>query len=464
MGEHSDLQGHDPVARASIHSGLARRLRITFAVERAAGSKLTRATTLLILVALIFAILGTVRTFGPMGVLARSPVNFDLALRTVSAGWYQPRQAVPVAVVEIDQATHQAWGSPAVTPRNKLSELIDKVAVAAPAAIIVDIDLGWGGHDPDLPGFADFLATYTGPPLLFPRRIDPAPGGNRKAADTALDAVFATNPRLAWAHASFETDSGGKVRQWADWIEVCSDDGTYQLPSMPARLSVVLEPLPPGMVRATPPPLSGECRRDSDSRGQLLLVGPRFTGPEHRSLSAGAAAVSALALLDPELDRDDAWLFGNRVVLIGATYPASGDFWLTPSGVLPGVEMLAHTVRFSTLRMTPGWRSDLAFRAAALAGFVLIALVTVYLVGLAMALGLITGTLLFVSVPIWLWQYYRVFEALEVAVLLFVFYKFVQIMLDTLEDWRVRRGLFPPGWRGSLRAAWAVCNKVDHGG
>lgn len=463
MGERGDRGGEAPDSSARRRGWLSRRLRVTFALERAANAQLTRATTLLVIVALAFAIMGTVRTFTPMRALASSPVNFDLALRTVSAGWFQPRDVIPVAVVEIDQATHQAWGHPPVTPRDRLAELIDRVIEAAPAAVIVDIDLGWGGDDPGLPLFMDYLASYSGPPLLFPRRIDPAPGGNRQAAHSPLDAVFAANPNLAWAHASFETDSGGKVRQWADWIEVCSDEGTYQLPSMPARLSLMLDPLPAGLARATPPPLTGSCRRSEDLRAQLLLIGPRFTGPEGRRMSSDAAGVSALAVLDPELDRDDAWLFGNRVVLIGATYPASGDFWLTPSGVVPGVEMVGHTVRFASLRSSPGWRADLAFRVAALAGFVLIGLISIWLVGLAAAVALIAGTLLFVAVPIWLWNYYRVFEALEVAVLLFVFYKFVQIIFDTFEDWGVRRELYPRGWRGWLRTAWSVCHRSGSG-
>ncbi len=461
MGELVDHSDQAAGAPASKRRRLSRHLRVTLALERAAGAQLIRAKTLLVVVVLAFAIVGTVRSFTPMGLLANSPVNFDLALRTVSAGWFQPRDVIPVAVVEIDQATHQAWGSPPVTPRDQLVALIDKVVQAAPAAVIVDIDLAWGGDDPGLPLLMAYLAAYSGPPLLFPRRIEPAAGGNRKAAYSPLDPVFAANPRLAWAHASFETDSGGKVRQWADWIEVCAEDRTYQLPSMPARLSLLLDPLPAGLARATPPPLSGACRRDADARAQLLLIGPRFTGPESRGMSSDAAAVPALAVLDPELDRDDSWLFGNRVVLIGATYPASGDFWLTPSGVVPGVEMLAHTVRFASLRTSPGWRADLAFRAVTLAGFVLLALVSVYLVGLAAAIAFAAGTLLFVSVPIWLWNYYRVFEALELAVLLFVFYKFLQVMLDTLEDWRARRECYPSGWRGWLRTAWSVCHRSD---
>lgn len=443
---------------------LSRWLRITFAVEQASGSGRVRANTLLVVVALGFALVGTVRSFTAVGALTGSPINFDLALRTVSAGWFTPRNVIPVAVVEIDDATHRAWRSPAVTPRDQLVSLIDAVAQAAPLAVVIDIDLAWGGDDPGLPLLGDYLAGYAGPaPLIFPKRIDPAPGGNRRAASSPLDPLFERNPRLAWAHASFETDSGGVVRQWADWIEVCSDDGTFQLPSIPARLSLLIDPPASGMLRATPPALAGSCRRADDPPSQLLLIGPRFTGSASRSLSADAAAVSALALLDPELDRDDSWLFGNRVVLIGSTYPASGDFWLTPSGVLPGVEMIAHTVRFATLRSAPGWRGDLAHRVAALTGFTLLALVSIHLLGLAAGLAYIVGTLLFVAVPIWLWSYYRIFEALEVAVLLFVFFKFVQVSLDMRENWKTQRALQSPGWAGRLRTVWAVCHDSGKG-
>ncbi len=458
----------DDDGRAAGRGGAARRvwrnLRITVAAEKAARSGRIRARTLLVIVALGFTILGTVRSFAAMDALAASPINLDIALRTVSAGWFAPRNVLPVAVVEIDEATHRAWGSPAVTPRDHLASLIDAVAQAGPAALVVDIDLAWGGEDPGLPLLAEYLAAYAGPaPLVFPKRIDPAAGGNRQAASSPLDPLFERNEHLAWAHASFETDSSGIVRQWADWIEVCSEERTYQLPSIPARLSLMMAPPAHGLQPATPPPLTGSCRRADDPAGQLLLIGPRFTGPASRGMSADAAAVSALMLLDPELDRDDTWLFADRVVLIGATYAASGDFWLTPSGMLPGVEMVGHTVRFAGLRTASGWRASLAHRVAVLTGFVLLVLVSIHLLGLAAAVAYIAGTLLFVAIPIWLWSYYRIFDALEVAVLLFILFKFLQAIFDMREDWIARRALHPPGWRGGLRTVWSVCHQSDQG-
>jgi hypothetical protein len=64
--------------------------------------------------------------------------------------------------------------------------------------------------------------------------------------------------------------------------------------------------------------------------------------------------------------RDDLGLFGGRVVLIGATHSGAGDFWLTPSGVLPGVEMLANIVRYTPLEPGTGIGAEIAYRVLGL--------------------------------------------------------------------------------------------------
>jgi len=451
-------------ARTS-RKGWLRNLRVTLTLERDTHSQRIRAQTLLWIFAASFALIGAVRVGAPMRLLANSPFSLDLALRTLSAGWFEPRDVIPVTLVEIDDATNRQWGSPAVTPRKPLVDLLQTIAPAHPLAIIVDIDLAWGGADPDLPALRNYLAAYQGPaPLIFPKRIEPAPGGNRGMAVSPLDDVFAANPHLAWAHASFESDGGGVVRQWTDWVEVCTTEGTTLLASIPARLSLLLEPLPRGLRRASAPPLHDSCRRENDPPGQLLLIGPRLTGPARLGLTADAASISASTVLDQDMDRDDAWFFGDRVVLIGATHSAAGDFWLTPSGVLPGVELLAHTVRLAPLRDEPGVGPALQHRAAVLVAFLFFVVIGLTLRGLAAAGAYVAGGLLFVAVPIWLWEYYRVFEALEVAVLLVVAYKFFQAVLDTIERWKTERTTRPAGWRGGLAAFWATCRKPASGG
>lgn len=46
-----------------------------------------------------------------------------------------------LAYVDVDDATYFAWGSPAVTPRDKLCRLIDFAIRARPRAVVVDIDV-----------------------------------------------------------------------------------------------------------------------------------------------------------------------------------------------------------------------------------------------------------------------------------------------------------------------------------
>lgn len=449
----------------SVRKRASRKLRITFTLERSAGSKRIRARTLLLLVAVVFAVAGVVRITAPMQLLADSPFNLDLALRTLSAGWFEPRDVIPVTLVEIDDTTHRLWGSPAATPREPLVSLLQTVVRARPRAVIVDIDLAWGGAAADQLVLQNYLAAYPGPaPLIFPKRLEPAPGGIRRAAASPFDDVFASNTHLAWAHASFESDSSGVVRQWADWVEVCTDAGSTMLASIPARLSLMLDPLPHGLRRASAPPLQNSCQSASDPNGQILLIGRRLTGPARSGLTADAAAISAATILDAQIDRDDAWLFGDRVVLIGATHPASRDLWLTPSGVLPGVELLAHTVRLAPLRTEPGAGTAFRLRVAVLVAFLLFAAISLVLRGLAMMAAYVTGGLLFVAVPIWLWEYYRVFEALEIAVLLVIAWKFFQALLDMIEDWKCERAKQPAGWRGRLATFWATCRRPASGG
>jgi energy-coupling factor transporter transmembrane protein EcfT len=121
-------------------------------------------------------------------------------------------------------------------------------------------------------------------------------------------------------------------------------------------------------------------------------------------------------------------------------------------------------VRFSTLRTPPGWRAHAAHRVTALAAFLLFVVIGLHLRGLAAALAYVFAGLMFVVLAIRLWSYYRVFEALEVALLLVVFYKFVQASLDMIEDWKAERKLQPAGWRGRFATLWAVCSKPDSGG
>ncbi len=426
------------------------------------------AAVLAVVIGVGFALLGTIRHFAFTDALGHSPVELDLSLRALSHGWFESDRTIPVTIVDIDEATQQAWGSPALTPRKELTRLMEVVTRARPAAVVVDIDLSFGGTDggaADERVLRDFLAQYPGPaPLVFPKRIEPAPDSAHRTAASPLDDVFERNARLAWAHASFETGGGGAVHGWQPWIAVCSAGETLWLPSVATRLAALLDPLPPGLHRPVAPAAHGSaCQiREKTTPPRRLLVGPRLTGAGQAPPRPDAQAVSALLVLDPEIARDDARLFGGRVVLIGSTHASAGDFWLTPSGVLPGVELLANTIRYAPLQETErGSRARLAYRLTALLLFVIFAYAEWRLRGLAALAVCTAGVLAIVAIALGLFGYLGVFDALEAAILLVIVYKALETGLGFIEHFKSKRQRFQPGPGGWFRTLCATCLR-DH--
>jgi CHASE2 domain-containing sensor protein len=445
-------------ALAGIWHLIRRYLRVTFAVQDGGpATERIRAVTLALIVGLLYATVGTLRYAAVLAQpLVESPFDLDLALRTVSLGWFDSKRTVPVTIVDIDAATHRAWGSPATTPRDDLAQMLQVVSAAQPAAIVVDIDLSWGDGDSgataaDSGALREFLAGYAGAaPLVFPKRIEPAVDGKLRAAVSPYDDLFAGNSRLAWAHANFETDSGGTVRDWHEWRPLCSESGIDWLPSVPVSIAATVAVLPAGLERPTPPVTVGtDCgaaAQQTDGQTRRLLVGPRLTGGVAHRPMADARVVSAATVLDAELARDDQRLFGGRVVFIGASHPSSGDFWLTPVGVISGVEMIANTVRFAPLQAEAPTRLHRAaavvlFAAFALLGWYcrwLVALFLSAIVALACLVAMING-----------FDDLRAFDVVEAAIVMMLVYKALEAVLDLVADVRFR----PAGTSNVLLAA-----------
>ena len=423
-----------------------------------------RRNTLDVGLALLFACGATSMKFGWAERLGDSPLDLDIAYRAVAHGWFTSDHTLPVTLVEIDERTYRGWGQPPFTPREPLRQLLEVVTAAEPLAVVVDIDLSWGDFSPEHadPGaqrLREFLEQYKGgATLIFPKRIDSADPDARLAVESPLDDVFERNDRLAWAHASVETGSGGAVRSWQDWLAVCVAAEAQWLPSVSLR---VMQAAPAGSgARHSAPSATPDCA-DGDAAAttaQRLLVGPGFGA--HAAPRADARVVSAALLLDPEVARDDAALFGRRVVVIGATHPGSGDFWLTPGGVRPGVEMVANAIRYAPVQEhSQSLAQKLSYRALALflfGTFVLLdrklrgILATVLTVGIALAT---------IAIVMSVTQSLAVFDALEAAILLIVAYKALDLIGEAISEVRRTHDRHGPGWRGWRKTAVALCRR-----
>jgi CHASE2 domain-containing sensor protein len=429
------------------------------------GTERRRAATLAVLVALIFAVLGSVRGCAPAGYLAEAPVDADLALRTLALGWFEPAGTTPVAIVAIDAATWQGWGTPAVTPRAELVQLLQVASAANPRAVVLDIDLSFGvddaGGNPDDAILRDYLANYAGTaPVILPKRLEIADDGRLRAARSPLDAVVAANPRLAWAHAAFETADGGAVRQWSPWLGLCGDGESRWLPAVALRVAELAPPGQADAVRDAAPPAGDPCAGTSFP-SRRLLVGPRLSDPARPSFTRDARSVPAALLLDPDVARDDAQLFGGRVVFIGATHASAGDAWLTVAGVYPGVELLANTVRYAPLHSATLAGASFAFRAKALLFFAMFAACVWWLRGLAVLLAAGVSALALVIVAAGAFDDLAIFDALEAGVLLLIVWVALRAIGDFVADWRTLRRSRAAGVRGWLATLKAVCVRQD---
>ncbi len=429
----------------------------------------TRAIVVAALVGLWFAVLGLADfSLLPSKLLERSSFHPDLALRALSRGWFAAGHTIPVTIVDIDEETYREWGSPPVTPRHRLRRILEVVTLAEPSAVVLDIDLSSGEGDsqaqaetdPGGEALRDFLATYRGAaPIVLAKRIEHGADGFARAAASSYDDTVLHNSKLAWAHAQL-VSVNGVTRRWQEWTPVCSGNGPKLMPFMAVQLAAMLDPLPARLQRPAPPPLPTACITDEGEFGpsQRLLIGPRLTGERGQGQTPDARTVSARLLVDPDLDRDDASLFAKRVVLIGATHAASRDFWATPVGYFPGVEVLADIVRFSPVaKADPGSSAILAERVLALLLYAIFAYSSWTFRPMAALVLSGAATLAVLAVSTHWFGDLRAFDALETALLLLAVYLAIFESLHFAAEVRAHRDAHPMASQPTLRAILAVC-------
>lgn len=158
-----------------------------------------------------------------------------------------------------------------------------------------------------------------------------------------------------------------------------------------------------GATRATIPlPVrddQGKMRRSEVSLAQL--AGPPwridYTGPPGAFTSFPSEPLVALARSGTEPDADNP--FRDRLVMVGATFVESRDFFPTPTGLMSGVEIQAHMVNTLLSRRTllpPPWYLNLALLTAVCVSISLLSLwlrpTWLALAGLLLVAGLVAAS------------------------------------------------------------------------
>jgi adenylate cyclase len=122
-----------------------------------------------------------------------------------------------------------------------------------------------------------------------------------------------------------------------------------------------------------------------------------YSGPPGAFTTFPSEPLVALARSGTEPDPDNP--FRDRMVLVGATFVESRDFFPTPTGLMPGVEIQAHMLNTLLSRRTllpPPWYLNLALLAAVCVSISVLSLwlrpAWLALVGLALVAGLVAAS------------------------------------------------------------------------
>lgn len=164
-------------------------------------------------------------------------------------------------LIEIDEKTFRDWGSPVITPRDKLQVLLEQAEKGGANVIAVDLELSWwsdgciheAGKTPACSPASstadDALAHYlqtinerkdAKTPLIILTRTYRYPLASeqlnkpdfRVPSPSFLDNILKTQKNVFWAATFFEVDDDRTRRLWHLTSLVCHDDHLSIVPSM----------------------------------------------------------------------------------------------------------------------------------------------------------------------------------------------------------------------------------------
>ncbi len=392
-----------------------------------------------------------------------------------------PDGALPVTLLDVDDATRQAWKSTGVTPHAALAELVRTAANNGAKGILLDFDLTL-----DTPGApADdtlfgLIRAYPAdaPVLMLVRRI-----GFTKSAkvdDTALvaselptpyDEAVAAKPNVVWVTTLNEIGADRAVRQIRLWQTVCNGAEGRSYPS-PALVTAALfgatnhgEALKAFLANRVAeecgerpvkdgawPPMKQQLAQlpyvfgnDAASPARLRIEqadGSRVVAL--RRISAGKLVTYDGVTAAPagEIDRDP---FAGRVAVIGASYTESTDVHETPLGNMPGSVVLANSIVQAERLASTVPASSLVRNIFAFELFLIFAVCARYFVGVIALLGIGVSSVAALVIISRLFGYESAVDSIGAAITGFALFKLVEALATMAIN--VRKN----GWRVILK-------------
>lgn len=394
-----------------------------------------------------------------------------------------PDGAVPVTLLDVDDATRQSWKSIGVTPHPALAELVRTAVKGGAKGILLDFDLAM--ETPFMPADEQLFAVIRdypadGPVLMLVRRI----GFTRSARvnDTALvpselatpyDAAVEGKSNVIWVTTLNEIGADRAVRQIRFWQTVCDGAEGHAYPS-PALVTAALltstgargDALKAFLANRIAadcgdktvkdgawPPMKQQLAQlpyvfgnDAASPARLRIAGT--DGRETvalRRISAGKLVRYDGGTAEPagEIDSDP---FEGRVAVIGASYTESTDVHETPLGTMPGSVILANSIvqaeRLADTVPASAWTRNLfAFEL-----FLIFAVCARYFVGVVALIGIGVSSVAALVIISRFFGYDSGVDAVGAAITGFALFKLIEALATMALNLR------KSGWRVILKS------------
>ena len=320
------------------------------------------------------------------------------------------RQAIPVTIIDIDDATIARAGGADRTPRDLVAGLANLAAAKKAAGIVVDLDTSKPGADTAADkALIDAIAAYPAdaPPLMYARRFVDAPDGKPATElgltplPSILDTPAAGRANVLSVSSAAPLDGDRVIRRWQLTQTMCEGPkGTsYASPQLVAlalkergdqaraSLDAFLAWRNSQACANSSAPRPSWPRNPDMSASIWFLFGADPSEapitlidnggartplvrhiPAHTLMGADGRVAPARAVADQ--------LFAGRIVVIGSSHLDSFDTHMTPLGAMPGALIVANAVAGAPATLSAVRIPSLVRTLAAMAIFVLLAWLT----------------------------------------------------------------------------------------
>ncbi len=293
-------------------------------------------------------------------------------------GERQGRADLEFTFLDMDEHSFRtkSWNEPFHVPRDKLLKLIQFAVKGKASLIVVDVNLGKKGTNPEADkALVDYILNYpqSAPPLILMRAKRNKAGEQVKDLGEFRETIFKDLERtnIHFAQPLFRRDKkDGVVRNWILFNQGCFNGRGLALPSVQLLAYALLKDREQGSfknigdlnasmhanrpVGCSPgekrvwikrPVVIGNTVFRQQRLGERLIYSIPWpkTGPDSTDLKS----IPAVFVTDRGF-KDFTDVTG-RVTLIGASYGASHDLHLTPLGLMPGTLIILNAIKSLTL-------------------------------------------------------------------------------------------------------------------